>query len=602
MSADPAPRQRSRLLLFAKRAATLLIVIAATAAGAYGALATYTQERELSVGQIRLSADPGHTGALDLYVPLVDWGVRFEDAIRAPIRLHVDLRTVDRRTVATIAEGGTPDLAGVRAEARDAIASYLKTLLGIVVAAAAALGLLVAFAVRHRTGPKLRYTTLAAITTAIAIGVGLVVLLPPRGTIDEPQYYAFGPDIPRALEAVEAAQRSTNALDQELDAQLVGLARLVTRPSERTPLSDRPHATIASDLHNNVLAIPILERATDESPLLFVGDLTDRGSPLETRLVQRVVNLGDPFVFVSGNHDSDTLSLTLAQRGAVVLTQRGRLNPDGTYGKVIQEVDDLRIAGYSDPYERRSREGFADRFDNAPTPAMQNAFTAWLRPLINKVDVVMVHEPALIEPALEELADGGPPVRPLVFAVGHTHTPSIERLPGVTVINGGSVGAGGTGNLAEPTDIGIARLIYSRRPGVRAARGGPGRDRSRRRLGDRPPPAARRPAAAERALAALALRRRFSPYRAQSYAAAPMTRFTAHTITVAATTVQNDPASKSPTTQSVTTSMSMFTKKYATPSVRMISGSDRIVTTGLISQLTSVKTAAASTSTPKESP
>ena len=466
MSADPAPqhRRRRKLLLLAKRAATLLIVIAATAAGAYGALATYTQERELSVGQIRLSADPGHTGALDLYVPLVDWGVRFEDAIRAPIRLHVDLRTLDRRTVATIAEGETPDLTTVRAEARDAIASYLKTLLGIVVATAAAFGLLVAFAIRHRTGPKLRYTTLTAITTAIAIGVGLVVLLPPRGTIDEPQYYAFGPDIPRALEAVETAQRSTNTLDQELDAQLVGLARLVTRPSERTPLTGRPHVTIASDLHNNVLAIPILERATDEAPLLFVGDLTDRGSPVETRLVQRVVSLGDPFVFVSGNHDSDTLSLTLAQRGAIVLTQRGRLNPDGTYGEQIQEVNGLRIAGFSDPYERRSREGFADRFDNAPTPAMQNAFTAWLRPLINNVDVVMVHEPALIEPALEELAAGGPPVRPLVFAVGHTHSPSVERLPGVTVINGGSVGAGGTGNLAEPTNIGIARLIYNSEP------------------------------------------------------------------------------------------------------------------------------------------
>ncbi len=466
MTADPAPQhhRRKTALRIAKQTATLLAVIAATVAGAYGALATYTQTRDLSVGQIRLSTDPGHTGALDLYVPLVDWGVRFEDAIRAPIRLHVDLRTVDRRTVATIAEGETPNLASVRAEARDAIASYLKTLLGIVVATAAAFGLLVAFAIRNRTGPKLRYTTLTAITTAIAIGVGLVVLLPPRGTIDEPQYYAFGPDIPRALEAVEAAQRSTNALDQELDAQLVGLARLVTRPAERTPLSDRPHVTIASDLHNNFLAIPILERATDDSPLLFVGDLTDRGSPVETRLVQRVVSLGDPFVFVSGNHDSDTLSLTLAQRGATVLTQRGRLNADGTYGEVVQTIDDLRIAGYSDPYERQAREGFADRFEGLPTPAMQNAFTAWLRPLINNVDVVMVHEPALIEPALEELAQGGPPVRPIVFAVGHTHSPSVERQPGVTVVNGGSVGAGGTGNLAEPTDIGMARLIYNGEP------------------------------------------------------------------------------------------------------------------------------------------
>src|ERR671937_189551 len=106
-----------------KRALTILAVIVATLAGGYIALATYSQSRELSVGDIRLSVDPGHTGALDLYVPLVDWGVRFEDAVRLPVRLHVDLRTVDRGAVARVANGGSLDLQDVRGEARDAIKS-----------------------------------------------------------------------------------------------------------------------------------------------------------------------------------------------------------------------------------------------------------------------------------------------------------------------------------------------------------------------------------------------------------------------------------------------------------------------------------------------
>ena len=148
------------------------------------------------------------------------------------------------------------------------------------------LGVLVAFAVRGGATPKLRYTT----------GDGdrhrdcssrsrSSTLLPPRGAIDTPQYYAFGPDIPRALEAVETAQRSTRALDQELDAQLVGLARLVTAPANRPALEDRPRLTLASDLHNNVLALPILERTAARGPVFFAGDLTDRGSPLEAALV-----------------------------------------------------------------------------------------------------------------------------------------------------------------------------------------------------------------------------------------------------------------------------------------------------------------------------
>jgi predicted phosphodiesterase len=438
-------------------------VILASLAGAYAALDTFDEERQLSVGQIELSADPLQHGALDLYVPLVDWGVRFEDVIRAPIRLNVDLRTVDRSVVGRVAQGGSVDLQRVRQDARDAIAGYLRKLIGLAMLGSLTIGLLVAFAVRHRAGPRLRYTVAATLMTTVAIGVALVVLFPPRGTIDEPQYYAFGPDIPRALDAVEAAQRSTRALDQELDAQLVGLARLVTNPAGLTPLTDRPSITIASDLHNNFLAAPILESATGDGPLFFAGDLTDRGSPLEAQLVSRISNLGDPFVFVSGNHDSDTLQRDLARRGAIVLTERGRLKPDGSYGEIVVNVQGLRVAGYRDPFERRAADGFQDRYQPSPTPAQQDAFTGWLAQLIGKVDVVMVHEPALIEPALAVLEDD-PPDRPLAFITGHTHEAGLERFAGVTVINGGSVGAGGTGNLTESTDYGLARLIYTTEP------------------------------------------------------------------------------------------------------------------------------------------
>ena len=437
--------------------------MAATGFGAFMALKTYTQTQNLSVGQVQISVEPGHKGALDLYVPLVDWGVRFEDAIRLPVRLHVDLRTVDRGAVAKVANGGTLDLQDVRGEAREAIKSYLLNLIGIALLSALALGTLVALAIRHRSGPRLRWKIGAAVITTAVIAVALVTLLPPRGKISDPQYYAFGPDIPRALQAVEAAQASTKQLDQELDAQLVGLARLVTDPSQRTPITDQPTITVASDLHNNFLALPILEKATNGGPLFFAGDLTDRGSPLEARLVSRVTHLGKPFVFVSGNHDSDSLEHDLARLGAIVLTEKGRLNANGTYGDVIQKVDGLRVAGYSDPFERRAGENFKDRYQAEPTPTMEDQFTAWLRPLIGKVDVVMVHEPALFEQALEILKDQ-PPSRPLVFITGHTHKASIDRYAGVTVVNGGSVGAGGTGNLTETTKMGIARLIFTTDP------------------------------------------------------------------------------------------------------------------------------------------
>lgn len=434
--------------------------MAAAVLGGALALATVSQDRELSVGDVRLSVSLGHRGALDVYVPLVDWGARFE-AIPLPARLEVDVRTVDRRAVARVAAGQWVDVAQVRGEARDAIAGYLRTLVACVGLAALSLGLLTALAVRNGAGPSVAVTGGAAGVAAIAVAAAVALLLPPRGPLEDPQYYAHGPDIPRALEAVESLRRSGRALDQELDAQLVGLARLVTAPAGRVPLDGRPQLTIASDLHNNVLALPILERAAAGGPVLFPGDVTDRGSRLETRLVERIVRTGRPFVAVSGNHDSDVVMRRLAAGGAIVLTERGRLHSDGRLGRVIVRVGDLRVAGYADPFERRAAEGFRDRFEERPTRAMQDAFADWLRPLVGRADVVLVHEPALAATALEELRVH-PPDAPLVLAVGHSHEPGLERIGPVTVVNGGSVGAGGTGNLAEGGGrLGIARVLYA---------------------------------------------------------------------------------------------------------------------------------------------
>jgi predicted phosphodiesterase len=457
-----APQPRRHKLHVPRRLLAVMAVIVATLAGGYLALVTFHQERSLPVGAIRLSVSPGHRGALDLYVPLVDWGVRFE-AIRLPARLRVDLRTVDRSAAVKVANGGTLDVHTVRVEARNAIASYLRSLVAVVLVCGLGLGLLVALAVRGGAGPPLKVTLGIAAAVALAQAAAIGLLLPPRGAIDHPQYYAHGPDIPGALQAVEAVQRSGAVLDEELDAQLVGLARLVARPGERTTIAGRPDITVASDLHNNSLGVSILARNAHGNPVFFVGDLTDRGSPLETRLTERIVGTGHPFVFVSGNHDSDSLSRRLAREGAIVLTQYGRLKPDGGYGEQVVKIAGVRVAGYSDPFERLSSEHFADRYDKAPTREMQDQFTTWLRRIEGRVDVVMVHEPALIEPALRGLAQQ-PPDHPIVFLVGHTHTSSLQRFDNVTVLNSGSIGAGGSGNLTEHGQYGLGRLVYDGKP------------------------------------------------------------------------------------------------------------------------------------------
>jgi predicted phosphodiesterase len=442
-----------------RSAAAVALVVIAVLGGGLLALATYSAERDLSVGRIEVSVQPFHTGALDIYVPLVDWGARF-GAVRFPARLSIDVRTVNRAAAQRLAEGQLPDVEAVRDEASDGVTSYLRELILLVFLCGLGAGLVVALAVRGHGAPRLRWLFGAAVGTALAGGLALTLLLPPRGEISDPEYYANGPDIPVALRTIEQAQGSARVISEELNEQLVGLARLVSESSQRRAGGLRSFV-LASDLHNNLLALPALDRAVGSRPLFFAGDLTSSGSPFEFSLVRRIVRLGHPFVFVSGNHDSDALVRRMALAGGIVLTERGRLRADGTYGPLVVRVRGLRVAGYADPFERRASEHFRARGEPRPDEEQRAEFRDWLEPLVGRVDVVMVHEPQLAEDAAERLRES-PPSRPLVLLTGHTHMSSFEASPDFVELNGGTVGGGGTGNLEKTQPFGLAVLTYTR--------------------------------------------------------------------------------------------------------------------------------------------
>jgi len=445
-----------------RRWLTVVVVCLASAGAGVTALAALRLDRELSVGTVRIFSDPGHRGALDLYVPLVDWGVRF-GGVRVPVRLRVDVQRIDRDAAVSVAREGAGSprvIARVKRDARNAIASYLRILVMVVFGSALGFGLIVALALRG-AGLPLLPGAIAAAATALALGVAIIVALPPRGDLGTPEYYAHGPDIPRALRAVESAESSANVLTEELDGQIVGLARLVTDPAGRATLGGRPQITVASDLHNNLLAVPALQRVARGTPLFFVGDLTDRGTPLEAQLTSGILHAGTRLVFVTGNHDSDSEAQELADDGAIVLTEHGRLLRGGRYGPKVVRVAGLRVAGYGDPFRRRRARGYVQQGTlPAPSAAEQNLFAEWLAGLEDQVDVVMVHEPALAAKAIDALRRD-PPTHPIVLLVGHTHRADIRIDRDFTLLNGGTVGAGGTGNLDEGAKIGVARMTYA---------------------------------------------------------------------------------------------------------------------------------------------
>lgn len=449
-----------------RRTLAILLIAAAAVTGTVGALSLVQGERRLSVGTVDIGISPFHHGALDVYVPLVDWGARFA-GVRLPARLTIEVRSVDRGAAETLARGHKLDVDNVRAEAVDAMTSAIRELLLIGLAAGVVLGGLVAAAQRSllpRASLRVRWGALVAVAASLATVAVVALLLPPRGRIAEPTYYAHGPDLPRALEALQSLQRSRTALDQELNGQLVGLARLVVAPGSRPALSGRPRFVVASDLHNNVLALPTLERATSGLPLVFAGDLTDKGTPLEASLVARIARMGKPTVVVGGNHDSDTLLKDLAADGAVVLTQFGRLRKDGSHGPMVVKVGGLRMAGFTDPFLRRADQQYDDKFKVGLTNAAEEEFRRWFDAVEPKVDAVVVHEPAVAASVLAELRRS-PPDHPIMVIDAHTHRLYLQADPGLLEVNSGTIGAGGTGNLAdERSDLSLAIVTYRLQP------------------------------------------------------------------------------------------------------------------------------------------
>ena len=96
-----------------------------------------------------------------------------------------------------------------------------------------------------------------------------------------------------------------------------------------------------SDIHDNPLGFDLTARLVkqfDVDAVVDTGDVTTNGTPLEAAQLDRIGQLGVPYVFIRGNHDSaSTQAAVAAQKNAVVLDDR------------VATVAGLTFAGIGDP-------------------------------------------------------------------------------------------------------------------------------------------------------------------------------------------------------------------------------------------------------------
>jgi len=423
---------------------------------------------EFALGSLRVSVAPATSGSVDVYVPIVDWGVRAAP-FDAPLALDLQFRSLDRDAARGALRSGASaeatlerladDLAVIarRALSRAGVLALAGGIVGGILAGGFAAGIL------HRR----RWFAFGAVA-------GLVVPLSVAAfsyselrtadydAFDRPTFYAHGSELPRLLSFSEQIFEAGESYTRSYEQAFAGLANLIAFASERpAPAVVADSAVVASDLHLNTLVLPVLKDYTRGKTLFFVGDFTLLGTVHESSLAQQIGDLSGRVVAVSGNHDSRPFMLELVRSGVLVLTRDGRLQPDGGVdGRPVVEVEGATVAGFDDPLERPTDDVAAHdlELEDEELARASDEIVAWFEQLPERPDVVLVHQHALAHALLDALeTDDGDPV---VILTGHDHEQHLERQGAHVLVDGGTVGAGGPFAIGEQR-VGLAELGFA---------------------------------------------------------------------------------------------------------------------------------------------
>ena len=441
---------RPRVRRVAMLAAVSLWLLVASVAGATVSLRAFSGDRyRLGPAEVSIQTSLATRGTADLYVPIVDWGIRAHP-FSAPLRLQAQLIAIDRRA----AEGAiqTPGGAGagfVRAEddAPAVVSSALRRAALVALAGGLAGGIvggLVLFVfVRRRL--VLVVGAVAGLLVAVT-GIGFCAAqlrAPDYAAFRAPTFYAHGGELPKLLRLSDQLTSAGAGYQSSYQQALSGLDTLIGAAAGGRPVTSAQSFLVGSDIHANWLTLPAFDAYADHRPAFLVGDFTDQGTPLEAVIAQRAAALGHPTVAVSGNHDTPLVMRRLAAGGAVVLTHAGRLLPNGhVRGPAVQRIDGMLVAGYEDPLEARAGSyGHRLDFTDRELRSQELTVEAWFDTLSPRPQVVLLHD-FRIAAALRDYV-GSKSDEPLMILTGHDHKQHVDRTANVVEIDGGTLGAGG---------------------------------------------------------------------------------------------------------------------------------------------------------------
>jgi Icc-related predicted phosphoesterase len=209
---------------------------------------------------------------------------------------------------------------------------------------------------------------------------------------------------------------------------------------------------LVSDLHSNPVGISFingLAQNFDIDLIIDAGDLTDFGSPLETKVTDGLKELKIPYLFCPGNHDTPEISNFVRS-----------INNTWVLDRDIIEVAGIRIMGVPDPLSTGSQvtEPDEQKWGDLAQEQMQYLIT-YAQEAKEMPDLLVVHNPQLTA----EFTDCFP-----IIINGHTHSQQIRQTTNSIILNPGTSGAAGMRGLYTEDSVPYSAIILYYKPSAGA--------------------------------------------------------------------------------------------------------------------------------------
>ncbi|QEU93350.1 metallophosphoesterase [Streptomyces kanamyceticus] len=347
----------------------------------------------------------------------------------APIRLDVDVDRLD--PVRSQALVDHPErLAGLQEEvARDVGHGTLDLAVRscvAVVSGATALGL----AVYRRPRRALAAGGLA-LTLLAASGTAAYATWNPKSVL-EPKFSGLLSSAPSVVGNARSIVSEFDVYQQELARLVANVTKLYDVTSTLPAYQPDPttmRVLHVSDIHLNPASWKIIASLVEQYDIDVIvdsGDTMDHGSATENAFLDPIADLGAPYVWVRGNHDSHTTQRYLERFENVHVLDDGR----------AETVAGLRFAGIGDPQYTpdRSVKTQGDAVEHLAGIRLASALRAE-RAAGTPVDVAVAHNPTAARETDGEV--------PLALA-GHVHHQEMEVMEeGTRLRVEGSTGGSG---------------------------------------------------------------------------------------------------------------------------------------------------------------